>query len=156
VNTRATLGVFAKGIALFCLIAIGIVGLSVAWIALIFSVDASPGHEFGAKMQAVLIAIGTVAVVGTGLYLMFRERTPGSDSANEGTPVNATQCGLCGKVFPSHYYLQDAGPSGRNCRGPYPRTPNNRLQAALGGLGGVGPAGWAYAHPRLNRSVRRT
>ncbi len=41
-------------------------GLSVAWIAFIFSADATPGHEVGAKVQAVLIAIRMSACIYAG------------------------------------------------------------------------------------------
>ena len=116
VNAHTTIVAVVKGLAVICLCLIGILGLSVAWIAFIFSADATPGYEAGARIKAVIIAIGTLGVVPTGLYLLFRNRRPaGSDSTDERGRRDQTKCGACGTVFPSRYYLRDAGPRGYIC-----------------------------------------
>ncbi len=105
----------AKGVAAVALCLIGILGLSFAWIGFVFSGDASPGHEAGAIVKSVMIAIVTVGIVGTGLYLLFRGPRPTSLSAEGATGQYQTTCGACGTRFPSHLYLQDAGTRGYIC-----------------------------------------
>ncbi|MBM2854814.1 MAG: hypothetical protein HW417_1742 [Steroidobacteraceae bacterium] len=67
---------FGKAIGAICLCLIGVVGLIYAWTLLVFSGDASPGYETATKIKAIVIAIGTVSLVGTGLHLLFRSPPP--------------------------------------------------------------------------------
>jgi hypothetical protein len=77
------------------------------------------GAIFQCILYGALFAFGGAfcgSLIGWIVSVLTRgTRTPISDPADEGAPVNSTKCGLCGNVFPSHYYLQDAGPSGRIC-----------------------------------------
>ena len=66
---------FGKAIGAICLCLMGVIGLIYAWTLLVFSADATPGYETATKIKAIVIAIGTVGLVGTGLYLLFKSST---------------------------------------------------------------------------------
>jgi hypothetical protein len=66
----------ARAIGAIGLCLIGVIGVSYAWIAFVFSGDASPGYETASKIKAIVVAVGTVSLVGTGLYLLFRSPPP--------------------------------------------------------------------------------
>lgn len=102
----SALKIVVKGIVALCLCAIGVLGLMFAWFLLVFAEDAA-GHETEARVKAVALAIGTVAVVGTGLYLLFRTPRP--------LTLDSPRCNACGANFPSQHYLQDAGKRGNIC-----------------------------------------
>lgn len=66
----------ARAIGAIGLCVIGVIGLSYAWIAFFFSGDASPGYETATEIKAIVVAFGTISLVGTGLYLLFRSPPP--------------------------------------------------------------------------------
>jgi hypothetical protein len=71
VSAGSTIGVLVKGIAGVCLCIVVLVVLSYAWFIFIFS-DGPAEYVWRAKAKAVIIALGTLGTVGTGLYLFFR------------------------------------------------------------------------------------
>jgi hypothetical protein len=72
-SVGATIG---KAIGAICLCLIGVSGLIYAWVGLVFSADATPGYETASKVKAIVVGIGTIGLVGTGLYLLFRSPPP--------------------------------------------------------------------------------
>ena len=95
-----------RALAALVLCLLGAVALSYAWFVFVFA--GATTNETAAKVGGVVIAIVTVLIVGLGLFLLYGKR-------RGETRLDPSTCAGCGKVFPSAYYLQDAGPRGFLC-----------------------------------------
>lgn len=112
-STRTTAIAILKGVAVVCLCLFGLFGLSLACFKFIFAGHAA--DEAAVRVEAVVVAIGTVGVVGVGLYFLLRTPRPSLPGTGDGARRDHTRCDACGRTFPSHYYLEDAGPKGYIC-----------------------------------------